>query len=112
MAAKKSQKETKEEKHKPCILTEIDIFKKAYNTATDIMEKGLDIVQKRIEKIVHEIGKKAFYFVIMSLAGLFLLFALSEFLSSLFPWLGKTSGYLIVAIILAVIGLIYKKGMD
>ena len=109
MAEKKPKKE---EKHKPGILTEIDIFKKAHNTATDILEKGLDIIQKRIEKIIHDIGKKVFYFAIMSLAGLFLLFGLSEFLSNLFPWFGKTSGYLIVAIILAVIGLIYKKGMD
>ena len=109
MAAKKPKKE---EKHKPSILAEIDIFKKAYSTATDIVEKGLDIIQKRIEEILHDIQKRAFFFIIMSLAGLFLLFALSEFFSALLPWLGKTSGYLIVAVILAVIGFIFKKGMD
>ena len=110
MAAKKKTK--KEAKDKPCMLKDLDIFKKAYNTATDIVEKGLDIIQKRIEDILHDIQKKAFFFTIMSLAGLFLLFAASEFFSAIWPWFGKTSGYLIVAVILAVIGFIFKKGMD
>lgn len=109
MAAKKTKKETK---NKPGLLKNLDIFKKAYNTATDIVEKSLDKIQNRIEEVLHDIQKRALFFTIMSLAGLFLLFAISEFFSAIWPWFGKTSGYLIVAVILAVIGFIFKKGMD
>ncbi|MCK5025397.1 MAG: hypothetical protein KAS15_02315 [Nanoarchaeota archaeon] len=112
MAAKKPQKKAKNGTKGGSILKELDIFKKAYDTATGIVEKTVDIIQKRINEIIYETEKKVFFFAVMALAGLFLLFAISEFISSILPWFGKTSGYLIVAIVLAGVGFIFKKGMD
>ena len=113
MAAKKPQeKKKKGTKNKPSILKELDVFKKAYDTATGIVEKSVDIIQTKINEIIHETEKKVFFFAVMALAGLFLLFGISEFISSILPWFGKTSGYLIVAVVLAGVGFIFKKGMD
>ncbi|MEA3515293.1 MAG: hypothetical protein U9R34_07470 [Nanoarchaeota archaeon] len=113
MVTKKPQKKAKNgTKGKPSILKELDIFKKAYDTATGVVEKTVEIVQKRINEIIYETEKKVFFFAVMTLAGLFLLFGISEFISSILPWFGKTSGYLIVAVVLAGVGFIFKKGMD
>jgi len=108
MAAKKIIKKTPNKK----AAAKSDIFKRVYDTATGIVEKAMDIIQGKIDEIIHNAEKKVFYITILTFGVLFLLFAVSEFMSVLFPWYGRTGGYLIIAAILFIIALFYKKGMD
>lgn len=93
-------------------IPKIDIFQKVIDTVSNITHNVSDIVQQQFDKIMHQIEKKAFYFGIMTLAVVFIMFALAEFITYLYPWAGKTSGYLAVGVILLIIAMFYKKGMD
>ena len=104
-SGKKESKEKSKEK-------KMDIFKKAYDTVTGVVQKSADILQEKFDSIIHSFKKKAFYFVIMTFAMIFLLFALAEFISYLYPIAGKTIGYLAVGAVLLVIAVFYKMGME
>ena len=104
--AKKAKKSARPKKSRP------DIFQRAYDTATGVVQKSVDIAEKKFEEVLKNVQKRAFYALVLLLAVVFLLIALGEFLSEIFPWYRRTGGYLIFAVRLFIIGQFYRKGME
>lgn len=89
-----------------------DIFQKAYDTVTDIVQKSVNIIQTKFDEMMHELQKRAFFYLMTGIAGFFFLFAIAEFIGNAYPWYGRTIGYLAVTIIIGILALFFKKGMD